>query len=111
MAAPAASTVVLVLLVPLIAWRLYSRVRRMVGRQRLSKWRARITLTIFPLVVLMLALGALVHPERLALFAVALACGGALSVYGLRRTKFEAEKLVRLQDLASPEVMIEVEIL
>ena len=62
----------------------------MVGRQRLSKWRARITLFIFPLVCLMLASAAIAHPQRLALFAVALAAGGALSVYGLRKTKFEA---------------------
>ena len=62
----------------------------MVGRQRLSKWRARITLIIFPLVSLMLASAAIAHPERLALFAVALAAGGALSMYGLKKTQFEA---------------------
>ena len=90
MPAPAATTIAIALLVPLVAWRVYSRVRRMVGRQRLSKWRARITLTIFPLVCLMLALGVIAHPERLSVFVVALAAGGALSVYGLRRTKFEA---------------------
>jgi hypothetical protein len=86
---PAATTVTLLVLVPLILWRVYSRIRRMVGRQRLSKWRARITLIVFPLVVVLLGLGALVHPERLAILAVALACGGALAVYGLRKTKFE----------------------
>ena len=89
MPVPAATTVTLLVLVPLILWRVYSRIRRMVGRQRLSKWRARITLIVFPLVILMLGLGAAAHPERLAVFAVALACGGALAVYGLRKTKFE----------------------
>ena len=90
MPAPVATTVAVALLVPLVAWRVYSRIRRMVGRQRLSKWRARITLTIFPLVCLMLAVGVIAHPERLAVFFVALASGGALSVHGLRKTRFEA---------------------
>ena len=90
MPAPVATTVAIALLVPLVAWRVYSRVRRMVGRQRLSKWRARITLTIFPLVCLMLAIGVIPHPERLAVFVAALVAGGALSVYGLKRTRFEA---------------------
>ena len=90
MPAPAATTIAIALLVPLVAWRVYSRVRRMVGRQRLSKWRARITLTIFPLVCLMLGIGVLAHPERLAIFVAALGAGGALSVYGLRKTSFEA---------------------
>ena len=90
MPAPVATTVAIALLVPLVAWRVYSRIRRMVGRQRLSKWRARITLTIFPLVCLMLAMGVIAHPERLAVFGAALVAGGALSVYGLRKTRFEA---------------------
>ena len=90
MPAPVATTVAIALLVPLVAWRVYSRVRRMVGRQRLSKWRARITLTIFPLVCVMLAMGVIAHPERLAVFVAALVAGGALSVYGLRKTRFEA---------------------
>jgi hypothetical protein len=89
--APGATAIVWLVLVPLILWRVYSRIRRMVGRQRLSKWRARITLILFPLLVAMLALAALTHPERLAILAVALAAGGALAVYGIRRTRFEAE--------------------
>ena len=89
MQAPAPTTIVWLVLVPLVLWRVYSRIRRMVGRQRLSKWRARITLIVFPLLILMLALAALVHPERLAVLAAGLAAGGALSVYGIRRTRFE----------------------
>ncbi len=90
MQAPSTATLALLILVPLILWRLYSRVRRMVGRQRLSKWRARITLTIFPLLVLMLASAAFMYPERLVLLAAGVAAGGALSVYGIRKTQFEA---------------------
>ena len=83
------STITLLVLVPLIAWRVYARIRRMVGRQRLSKIRPWITLTIFPMLVLMLALAGMRHPERLMLLAGGLAVGVLLSVYGLRHTKFE----------------------
>jgi hypothetical protein len=89
--APGSTAIVWLVLIPLVLWRMYSRIRRMVGRQRLSKWRARITLTVFPLLVLMLALAALTHPERLAILAAGLAAGGMLSVYGIRKTRFEAE--------------------
>jgi hypothetical protein len=61
----------------------------MVGRQRLSKVRPWITLTVFPLIVAMLALAGLAHPERLTLLAGGLAVGAVLAGYGLRRTKFE----------------------
>jgi hypothetical protein len=84
------STITLLILIPLIAWRVYSRIRRMVGRQRLSKIRPWITLIIFPLILALLSLATLRHPELLALLGGAVAIGVALAVYGLRRTKFEA---------------------
>ena len=90
MQAPGAGTITLLVAAPLIAWRIYSRVRRMVGRQKLSKWRARITLVVFPLLLVLLAATAFTHPERLALLAAGVGCGLALAAYGLRKTKFEA---------------------
>ena len=83
------STVTILVLIPLIAWRMYSRIRRLVGRQRLSKVRPWITLTFFPLIVALLALASLAHPTNLAIFAATLAAGGALAVFGLRKTRFE----------------------
>ena len=83
------SNIALLILVPLIIWRVYSRIRRMVGRQRLSRIRPWITLTVFPMITALLFLAALRHPERLTLLAGGLAVGVILSVYGLRRTKFE----------------------
>jgi len=41
MNAPSPSTITLLLLIPLFAWRVRRRFRRMVGRQRLSKVRLR----------------------------------------------------------------------
>src|SRR5258706_5260417 len=83
------STLTLLILVPLILWRVYARIRRMVGRQRLSKIRPWITLTVFPLITAMLALAALLHPERLTLLAGGLAVGLGLAGHGLRRAKVE----------------------
>lgn len=89
MPAPAPSSLMFLVLVPLLLWRMYSRFRRMVGRQRLSKIRPWITLTVFPLIVLLLAVAASAHVERLAILAVGLAGGAGLAVYGLRMTRFE----------------------
>ena len=77
----------------LVGWRLYSRVKRMVGRQRLSKVRPWLTLCLFPLLVALLLVGSLSHPAvALALIAGVLA-GAALGLYGLRLTKFEQTPL------------------
>ncbi|MBI3366967.1 MAG: hypothetical protein HY021_00485 [Burkholderiales bacterium] len=90
MQTPHPSSLLLLVLLPLLAWRIYARVRRMVGRQRLSKVRPWITLIVFPLLILLLASASLMtHPERLALLAVGLAAGGALGVFGLGKTRFE----------------------
>ena len=83
------STITLIIVVPLILWRVYSRIRRMVGKQRLSKVRPWITLVVFPLILAMLALASLQHPQNLALLAAGVAAGALLGVYGLKRTKFE----------------------
>jgi hypothetical protein len=82
-------TIVLIALAPLVAWRLYSRVRRMVGRQRLSRVRPWIPVCVFPVLVVLLALLSLGHPAPLAALAGGLAGGGLLALYGLRLTRFE----------------------
>jgi cytochrome b561 len=83
------STVTLLVLVPLIAWRMYSRFRRMVGRQRLSRVRPWITLTIFPALILFIGLATLSHPQRLPWLAAGLLAGALLGVFGLGKTRFE----------------------
>jgi len=86
---PHPSTVTLLVLLPLIAWRVYARFRRMVGRQRLSKVRPWITLAIFPALLVLLAVAALTHPERLLWLAGGVGLGAALGVFGLSKTRFE----------------------
>lgn len=84
------TSITLLVLLPLVVWRMVARVRRLVGRQRASRIRPWITLAVFPLVILLLALaGWHSHPLRLLWLAGGLAVGGALGVYGLRKTTFE----------------------
>jgi hypothetical protein len=73
-----------------IAWRMAARMRRMIGRQRLSRWRPTFTVVFFPILVALLSLVALVRAQAaLALFA-GCAVGVGLGVWGLRLTRFEA---------------------
>ena len=83
------STVAIAALVPLILWRTYVRFRRASGRQRLSRYRGPISLTIYSLLIGLVALANLSYPTRLFAFAVALAAGAGLAAYALGRTHFE----------------------
>lgn len=87
---PSPATITLLVLLPLIAWRIYSRVRRLVGRQRLSAIRPWLTIIIFPILIVLIGVLTLSHSERLALLAFGLTVGVVLGNFGLRRTKFDA---------------------
>jgi AcrR family transcriptional regulator len=89
MAALNPSTLTILALTPLIAWRIYARVRRMVGRQRVSRVRLWITLILFPLLLGLLSMSAYAHWERLGWLAGGLAAGAGLAVFGLKHTRFE----------------------
>src|SRR5215510_12377684 len=91
---PAANNVIpFLVLIPLVAWRMYARIRRNIGRQPLSKVRPYVTLGIFPLLVVMLALGALAghgnHAALLGALAGGIVGGVVLGFYGNKHTKFE----------------------
>ena len=73
----------------LVGWRVYRRVRRMVGRQRLSKVRPWLTVCLFPLLVALLLLRSLFHPYSALALLAGVAAGAALGLYGLRLTRFE----------------------
>ena len=73
----------------LVAWRLYKRMRRLIGRQKFSPARPWFTVVIFPLIFAALFAGSLPHPGgSLALLGGA-TVGVALGLYGLRLTRFE----------------------
>lgn len=82
--------VILVLLAALIGWRLYRRFRRLVGRQRLSRVRPWIQVTLLPLLIGMLGWLSALNPARLTWLAAGVAAGAALAIYGLKLTRFEA---------------------
>ena len=84
------TTITLLVVAPLLVWRIYVRIRRMSVRQRLSRVRPWITLIIFPTIVLLLAYATHWHFERLFWLAGSLVFGSLLGVYGLRRTHFES---------------------
>ena len=73
----------------LVMWRAYSRIKRMVGRQRLSKVRPWMTVIFFPVLLSLLLLTSLGHPATALSLAGGALIGGALGWYGLRLTKFE----------------------
>jgi hypothetical protein len=74
---------------PLLAWRVYTRIRRIVGRQKFSRLRALSTLTIFPVLLALLAYASHAHVQALVGLAAGLAGGAVLAAYGLRLTRFE----------------------
>lgn len=73
----------------LIAWRLVARVRRMVGRQRLSALGPWFTVCLVPVLLLGLLLASLAHPWVAPALVAGVAIGMALGRYGLRLTTFE----------------------
>ena len=89
-AAPHPSIYVWFGIVALVVWRLYARIRRMVGRQKLKRVRPWITVVVFPILLMLLLLAALAHPLSLAALVAGAALGAGLGAYGLRVTKFEA---------------------
>ena len=89
MTPPAASTLAIIVLVPLLAWRVYVRFRRASGRQRLSRYRGPITLTLYALLIGAVGLANVHRPVHLLALASALVAGSALAAFALKRTQFE----------------------
>jgi hypothetical protein len=79
------------IIIPLVAWRAYSRIKRNIGRQPLSNVRPYITMGLFPLLVVLLGWQALQHarPELLYALAGGIVGGAVLGFYGHKHTKFE----------------------
>lgn len=84
------ASVVPALVVVLIAWRIYSRMRRLIGRQTYRPVRLWASVILFPLLALLLALTTLLHgPMTLAALLAGLAAGAALATWGLQLTRFD----------------------
>ena len=74
----------------LVVWRVYARVRRAIGRQRLSPVRPWITIVVFPLILALILAARLLHPVTAASVIGGCAVGIGLGRLGTRLTKFEA---------------------
>jgi cytochrome b561 len=88
-----ASTIFMIAIGPLIVWRMYSRIRRLIGRQQSRAWRHWAAAIFFPLLIVLLALGAMASAFALASLLAGLAIGIGLAVWGLRLTRFERTDL------------------
>jgi hypothetical protein len=73
----------------LVLWRVYFRVRRLIGRQKFSAVRSWISAGFFPVLICLLFVSAFTHPLRAASELLGVAIGTGLGIYGLRLTKYE----------------------
>ena len=82
--------ITVILVVALVVWRLYARIRRVIGRQRLYKMRPWVTVIAFPLILVLILSGSLLHPMTAVAVLGGAVVGIALGLLGTRLTKFEA---------------------
>jgi hypothetical protein len=83
------TTLALIALVPLLIWRVYSRLKNQMARQRSILSRHYTGLFVFSVMLLIPASELLDRPFQLAALAAGTIAGIALGNYGLRRTRFE----------------------
>jgi hypothetical protein len=81
--------VLTVVFIVLIAWRMQARVRRLIGRQRFSRWRSTLTVVLFPLLIALLARAPHHVSQEGNYLIVGLGLGLVLGLLGLRLTRFE----------------------
>lgn len=78
-------------IIALVGWRLYARIRRNIGRQQFTPRRSWASVTLFPLLILLLALGLRFKaPIMGTALAGGLVLGVAMGVIGLRLTRYES---------------------
>lgn len=81
---------VTVALLAFIAWRVYWKFRRSIGRQRFVAARSWLSVTLFPLLLLLVGVGLRYQVPAMGLsLAAGLVLGVALGLVGLRLTRFE----------------------
>lgn len=85
LSAPAIAAIV----TPLILWRVYQRVKRLLVRQKSELWRHRLSLGVMTVLLLVFGVQGLGHPVVLAALAAGIAVGAGLGLLALQRTAFE----------------------
>ncbi len=83
------TTIALLILIPLLIWRIYSRVKRIFVRQESLMWKHALGATLFPF--MLVAAGASLLPDLFAVACLggAAVAGGWLAVFALKKTRFE----------------------
>jgi len=76
-------------MVAFVAWRIYARVRRNIGRQPLQPRRMVVRIAIFSLVSALVGAGVFMQPTLLVGLAGGFLLGVPLALLGLRLTRFE----------------------
>ena len=83
------STLIMIAVALLIIWRMYSRIRRLIGRQRSRLWRHWFAAIFLPMLLALLAAGTRMAPQGLAVLVAGTVAGIGRAVWGLRLTRFE----------------------
>ena len=83
------TTIALLVLVPLLVWRIYSRLKYMLKRQESQMWRHWLSAVAFPVLLAWLALSMLGNELGLSCLAAGALGGAWLGVFGLKGTRFE----------------------
>lgn len=83
------TTLALLVLTPLLVWRVYSRLKAMMARQRSIVSRHWTGLGVFAAMVLVPGSELVTRPASLAWLAVGTAAGIGYGIWGLRLTRFE----------------------
>lgn len=86
---PAAAKIVPSLLTLFVAWRVYLRFRRNVGRQSLQPGRLVWRIVLFSAISLAVAAGSFLYPKILLSFGGGLLLGVPFALLGLHLTRFE----------------------
>jgi hypothetical protein len=82
-------TIALLVLAPLLVWRVYRRLQQYLGRQRSIMSRHYVGVMVFTGIVLIIAAQVSYSPVLLAWLGLGTAAGVAWGIYGLRLTRFE----------------------
>lgn len=83
------TTLALLILIPLLIWRVYLRLKQFFVRQESLMWKHWVGAVLFPLMLLAALVSLLANGPSLAALAGATVAGGWLAFFALKKTRFE----------------------
>jgi uncharacterized membrane protein len=89
MSAFTARQIVPAVLITMVAWRVYTRIRRNIGRQPFRPGRLKASIVVFSVVTVIFLIAGLFYPAALGALVGGLALSVPIALYGLTLTKFE----------------------